>query len=653
MSQNHYDAEPISERPPRRAVELLLLAAVAAAVLATHWPVLSANALYMDDQYYISINHLVRNPSWDSTARFFGEVLEPSTVQGYYQPLAMTSLMLDWALGGRTDNLMPFHRTSLALHVANTLLVVVLLRLLFTQSWVAALVGLLYGVHPMTVEPVAWLAQRKTLLATFFTLICLILYVWGTRRRSRALYCASLAAFAPALLSQPSCTPLPVLLLLLDWWPLRRLNKRAVLGKLPFLAACRRFRTHNLLLAATDRRRHAARRTGGRLWRIPLTLCHNIVFYLYKAVWPVKLTPYNAAPQPFDLSHPMVLAGVIGTVLLVILLLVSLRWTRSLLVGWLFFFIAIFPTMGVIGFTRVIASDKYAYMPALGFLLILAWALRRLWTASPAIGRAATVLVVLVLAGLEAHATRQQLAYWQTTESLNLHMIRATPNVATLYHDLGIELAQQGRVDEAIESYEHALRLDPELPKTHSSLGNILRAQGRYGEAMQHFQTAIRLAPSLWAPYNGLGMCLLDMGRVDDAIGYFQQALDRDPHIAECHNNMGAALLRSGDADGAITHCTEAARLKPELPDAYVNLGLAWFQKGDLARSEAQFRLALRLWPDHPVIYVNLGRVLIEQNKCEEGIRMYEAAVRIAPDDTAAQAGLSAARARCAATHKP
>ena len=652
MSQNLHDAEPARKRTPRSASWLLLLAAVAAAVLAAHWPVLSAKALYMDDQYYISINHLVRNPSWNSTARFFSEVLEPSTVQGYYQPLAMTSLMLDWALGGRTDNLMPFHRTSLALHVANTLLIVVLLRLLFTQPWVAALVGLLYGVHPMTVEPVAWLAQRKTLLATFFTLICLILYVWSTRRRSRTLYCASLAVFVPALLSQPSCTPLPVLLLLLDWWPLRRLTKRAVLGKLPFLLLA----GVSALITYYSQQQTAAVTLPGEqttFWRIPLTLCHNIVFYLYTAVWPVELTPYNAAPQPFDLSHPVILIGVIGTALLITLLLVSLRWTRALFVGWLFFFVAIFPTMGVIGFTRVIASDKYAYLPALGFLLILAWALRHLWTASPAIGRTAIALVIVVLAGLEAYATRQQLTYWQTTESLNRHMISAAPNVPTLYHDLGIELARQGRVDEAIASYDHALSLDPDLPKTHTSLGNILRTQGRYGEAMQHYRKAIRLVPGFWAPYNGLGMCLLDMDRVDDAVGYFQQALDRDPHIAESHNNMGAALLRRGDVDDAITHCTEAARLKPELADAQSNLGLAWFRKGDLARSETHFRRALRLRPEHPSSYVNLGRVLVEQDKCDEGIRMYEAAVRIAPDDRATQAGLSAARARCAAANQP
>ena len=183
----------------------------------------------------VSINQLVRNPSWNSTARFFGEVLKPSSVKGYYQPLAMVSLMLDWASGASLENLTPFHRTSLALHVINTMLVILFLHAVFGNPWLAALAGLLWGAHPMTIEVTSWLAERKTLLATLFSLCCLICYVRWTRRPKRWLFAVALLLFVLALLSKPTSTPLPVLLLLLDCWPLRRLSLRALLEKIPFL----------------------------------------------------------------------------------------------------------------------------------------------------------------------------------------------------------------------------------------------------------------------------------------------------------------------------------------------------------------------------------------------------------------------------------
>ena len=155
----------------------ILIIAVCAVVIIVHWPALSTKALLFDDNAYVFENELTRNPGWASVSRFVSEVLEPSTVPGYYQPLTMISLMFDYAMGGRANNLTPFHRTSLALHTANTALVIILLYLLFGNSWIAAAVGLIFGVHPMTVETVSWISERKTLLASFFSIVSLIFYV--------------------------------------------------------------------------------------------------------------------------------------------------------------------------------------------------------------------------------------------------------------------------------------------------------------------------------------------------------------------------------------------------------------------------------------------------------------------------------------------
>lgn len=625
---------------------LLLLAAVGVVVAGVHWPALSARAFTFDDHQYLTHNHLVRHPSWASARQIVTEVFNPSTVHGYYQPLTMLSLMLDWARGGRTDNLRPFHQTSLVLHVLNTLLVVVLLHQLFGRPVVAALLGLLFGLHPMTVEPVAWLSERKTLLATFFTLASIILYVRWTRRPKWGLYAAALTAFILALLAKPTSTPLPVLLLLLDAWPLRRLSWRGVLEKVPFFLVA----GISAVVTVVSQGRTAALAMPHQYapgW-IPLTIAHNIVFYLAKIIWPVPLSPHYPFPRPLDLSAPMVLAGVIGTPLLLLGLLLSLRWTRALAVGWLFFFVAIFPTLGVIGFTQVIASDKYAYLPATGLLLVLAWAAGHVWASSyrTTAARAGLAAGLLLLSAVAGGRTRHQLAYWQDTETLCRHMIRVAPRAAVLHTDLGDELTRQGRIDEAVASFRRALELDPNWYDAHNGLGMALLRRNRPADAIRHFDFATAINPQRGAAFAGRGAALVQMDRLDDAFGAFQQSLQLDPHFADAHANMGAILARRGDLDGAVRHYEEALRLQPELARTHFNLAVALSRMGRLESAAERFRQATRLEPSYIPAHGGLGEVLMLLGRVDEAISVYETALRIAPHDPRLRAALAEAQSR-------
>lgn len=625
----------------------VLLAGAGAVVAAAHWPALRATAITFDDHQYLTHNHLVRAPSWTSTTRFFGEVLKPSTVRGYYQPLTMVSLMLDWARGGRMDHLTPFHLTSLALHVANTVLIGVLLFQLFGHAWVAATVALLFGVHPMTVEPVTWLSERKTLLATLFTLTCLIEYVAWTRRPDWAKYTAVLITFVLALLSKPTSTPVPVLLLLLDAWPLGRLSVvrwRAVLEKLPLFIIATVF----AVITVVSQGRTAAMAMPHEYtpWRIPLTLCHNVVFYLYKIVCPFELSSHYAYPQPFDLTQPMVLAGVIGTPILLILLLLSLRRTPALAVGWLLFFLAIFPTLGVIGFTHLIAADKYAYLPSMGLLMILAW-LGVNWSDHASLPRRlvlATIVVVLVLAG--AFGTRRQLAYWRDTETLYAHMLSVTPDAPTLHSDLGDELLRQRRLDEAVAHFHQALAVNPNWYNAHNGLGMALLESKRPEEALAHFSQATRIRPERGAAYSGCGAALVALGRDREAEAAFREALALDPEIAETHVNMGAIYGRRQDWPRALEHYRVALRLKPELPQVHFNYGIALVQTREYEQAERAFRAAIRLRPTHAPAHGALGLVLALQGRFDESIEAYERALRVAPDDARLKAALEQVRAQ-------
>jgi hypothetical protein len=530
----------------------VLIIIVAIAVIATHWPMLSAKAFSFDDIQYLSENLLVQNPSLASAWRFLVEVLKPSTVHGYYQPLAMISIMLDYAMGGRDDNLQPFHRTSLALHVANTALVIVLLYLLFDRAWVAAMVGLLFGVHPMTVEPSVWISDRKTLLATFFALWCLILYICFTRKKSWRFYSACLLTYVLSLMSKPTSTPLPVLLLLLDYWPIRRISKQTVLEKLPFFVVG----GISAIITYISQKGTASVAVPAKydLGRIPLTFCHNIIFYLYKMFWPVNLSSHYAFPNVLRLSDPMVLAGVIGTCILIPSLVISLHWTRALLTGWLIFFVAILPTMQVIEFSDVIASDKFAYLPSIGLLMILAWFLAHLWGSASlnriGIRQAGLIAVVLVLAASESVAARHYLVHWQDTESLWRYMVRITPWAPAPHRGLGDALLRNGKVEEAISEYKQHIQLMPNSCAALNNLAWILATNGNPqvrnpAEAVELAERAYKITPYDRRPetLDTLAAAYAAAGRFDEAVRVAEKAMEL---TASSNVNRRVDALRSG-----------------------------------------------------------------------------------------------------------
>ena len=524
---------------------------VCGVVVAAHWPALSAEAQSFDDHQYLYGNKLVQNPGWISAKRFLGEVLAPSTVRGYYQPLTMISLMVDCAIGGGPDNLRAFHLTSLMLHVINTALVIVLLYTLFGKVWPAAIAGLLFGVHPLTVETVVCVAERKTVLASFFALWCMIIYVRYTRKNDWKAYAGSLLTYVLALMSKPTTVPLPVLLLVLDFWPLRRRFRQALLEKVPLFVIGGIFAV--ITVISQGRTAEVAMPSEYSPVRIPLILCHNIIFYLHKIVWPVKLSAYYPYPSPLSVSNSMVLAGVIGTCILIPALLVCLRWTRAILTGWLFFFVAILPTMGIISFTYSIAADRYAYLPSLGLLLVLAWLIGVLWErfAGTSIGRIAVVAVVLTAGFSEFVVTRRYLFEWRDTESHIRRMFAMAPNSTVLHNFSGIVLYRQGKIEQAIAEFRKTLQLDGDNRRAH----------------------------------NNLGILLAERGDLDGAIAHFLKVTELDPNNDRAHHNLGQAYYSTGQISSAIRHYRESLRLMPASPATLS--GLSWI----LATSrEEEFR---------------------------------------------------------------
>jgi tetratricopeptide (TPR) repeat protein len=601
--------------------------------------VLSAEALSTDDGQYLTENLLVRNPGWASAGRFLVEVRAPSTVRGYYQPLTMISLMVDDALGGRPDQLRPFHRTSLALHLLTTALVVVLLYRLFGHAPSACLLGLLFGVHPVTVEPIAWIAERKTLLAGSFALLALVLYVSFVQRGGRWRFAASLVAYALAMLAKPTAVPLPAGLLVLDFWPLRRLGKRALVEKLPFLALAVLFAVVTVL--SQQARANLALPTERPPGEVTLTLLHNTVFYLATLVWPTSLSSHYPIPQPLALAHPMVLAGLLGTCLLVPALLLSLRWTRAPLAGWLFFMVMISPALGAIKFTYVIAADKHAYLPMVGLLLPLAAALRHVWPAARE-GRAhagpvALGAALLVLAALEIHATRRQLVTWQTSEAHYRAMLSLAPNAAILHHGLGEVLLDQQRYPEAIAELRQSLALEPRDLDARLTLAIARTRAGHVDEAIADYRAMLDASPQFAQAHNNLANLLLAQGRVDEAIAHFEQAVALDPAYATGHYNLANTLAQRGRLAQAIAHYRKALALHPRFTNAWANLGLTLAEAGQPDEALAALRTAADLEPRNPQPRLALGNLLSELGRYDEATSQLRRVLEIDPQNAQAR----------------
>jgi tetratricopeptide (TPR) repeat protein len=615
---------------------VLLVGIVTAGV---HWPVLSAQALSLDDQEFLVDNSLVRTPSWGSVKRFATEILEPTTVRGYYLPLSMISLMLDCGMGGAPENLRPFHRTSLILHVLNTVLVLVLLYQLFGEPIPAAIVSLLFGMHPLTVEPIAWVGERKTLLAAFFALLCLLCYIRQARCGRNSWTIASLAAYILAVLSKPTAAPIPLLLILLDYWPLqRKITARSLAAKVPFFLVAAIFAI--VTLVSHGRTAGIINPTESGPARIPLVIGYLTMFYPAKIIWPVNLTSIYALPSPLSISNPIILFALAGTAVLIAALVVSLRRTRALLAGWLFFFVTVFPTLGVVQYSWVAASDKYVYLPALGLLLAMGAGLTQAWrqqSRNKAVVRTGIAAMVVLICGLEALGVRHYLPRWRDTLTHATYLLAQAPQAPAARNHLGQVLAERGQFAEAIPHFREALRLLPGYSEAQYNLGAAFWLSGAYDEAIEQLRPALRANPQNAHGHYALGSCLQARGRLDEAEACFRQTIRLRPDHAAAHNDLGSVLLTEGKSEEADALFRQALQLNPHYSDAHSNLGTLLAREGKLDEAIEHFRLAVADRPDHAKAHYNLGLALEMRGKLTEAIDAYRAAAKANPAYAEAQ----------------
>jgi len=536
-----------------------------------------------DDNRYVTENPQVQ-AGWTAKSLIWALT---TTTHGHWHPMTWLSHMTDCQFFGL--NPAWHHLMNLLLHTANTILLFLVLRRMTGAPFRSALVAALFSLHPLHVEPVAWVAARKDVLSTFFWLLTLAVYIRYCERPGLLRYVAVMIAFVAALAAKSMTVTLPLVLLLLDYWPLGRLNfakaegeERAPWYKRPGIRVLAEKTIPLLFLGASAVATVAVMKISTKaaisIDKVLPTKEHlgsSLIFYVTyvgKTLWPSSL----ALPYPHTEAPPVAQVLVAGILFFAISFL-ALRWWRSypyLAVGWLWYVVTLLPVIGIIPFGPHDLADRYTYIPLIGLFIIIGWGVPdflREWQfrrVAPAAMAGAALSALSICSWVQA-------GHWENSVSLFSHTVRVTSENYKAHNNLGLALEAQGDLTGAVRHYSEAARARPNYPKSHRNLALALGKQGQLEEALPHFLAATRLEPGNAQTHYNLGVALARLGRLDEAIGAFRKAVQIKPDYAEAHNSLGTAYATQGRLHEAATHFREALRAKPDFDKARGNLNAA------------------------------------------------------------------------------
>jgi protein O-mannosyl-transferase len=556
-------------------------------------------------------------------------------------PITRLSHLLDSQLFGMRGGL--HHLTSVGWHALACVLLFAFLARSTHARWPSAWVAFLFALHPLHVESVAWVAERKDVLCAFFWFVALWAYVRYAERPGWGRYLMVLVLFCLGLMSKPMVVTLPFLLLLLDAWPLRRLSRAAVREKIPFFA----------IAAVSGLATFLVQHSSGAVKEIALlpiglrleNALISCATYCLKTIWPSGLAVFY--PYPAGFAWWIVVSAGLAVAVITAVALRSFRRAPYLAAGWIWFLVTLAPVIGLVQVGAQARADRYMYVPMVGLTIMLAWGAADLARRWPAVTRpiaAAAVATCLAAAAVSA----AQIEHWKNSETLFQHALDVTADNYLAEHNLGSYLLDTGRLSEAIPHLEAALRIRPESAPTRSDLATALaQTPGRLPEAIAQYQAAVRLLPDAAIPHNNLGVALAKFpDRLPEAIGEYQAALRIDADYADGHNNLASALAQTpGRLPEAIAEYQAALRINPNYADAHHNLGLALAKvPGRLAEAIAEYQAALSIRPDYPEAHNDLGVALSKTaGGWAETTAQFEAALRMKPDYAEAHNNLGVA----------
>lgn len=613
----------------------LVAVLLAAVTLEVFWSVRRCEFTNFDDPDYVTENDWVsRGLTWAGAAWAFQH-----SHAGNWHPLTSLSHMLDVTLFGLNPT--GHHLMNLAWHTLNSLLLLAVLWTLTGAWWRSAMVAGLFALHPMHVESVAWISERKDMLSTFFGLMTLFAYAsyavpsTGFRvsgSKSKVWYAVTLLCFAFGLMSKPMLVTWPFVLLLLDLWPLRRLAwpveakqlRQLVVEKWPF------FLLTIVLCVIT----YTTQSEAGAMSEIPFSTRLARVFvayasYVAKLLLPLKLAVFYPLPQIIPWWE---LAGAV--VLLVVISLGAVRVLRrlpELAVGWFWFLGTLVPVIGLVQVGQQLMADRYAYIPAIGFFVAVVWGVAALLQRSKAnpVLIAAGSLVWLAALGF---LTVQQTRTWRNSEALYTHALRVTENNHVAHNNLAALLQKLGRYAEADAHAAEALRISPNFAGAHMNWGNALIRAGKTAEALEHLQRSLALEPTPITQYN-LANLWRENGDPVKAEQFYRAALAKRPHFVDARYNLGLLLAQGKRNDEAQVEFEKVLAAQPAFPGARLTLGAMLAQDNHPTEAAAVLRRQIELVPTDADARFNLGQVLLQLGRVPEAREQFAAAAKLQPED--------------------
>lgn len=557
------------------------------AVLLVYWQVGDHEFVNYDDNVYITENAQVQKGLtsegiiWAFTTNHTGN----------WHPLTWISHMLDCELYGLNSR--GHHLNNVLLHMANAILLFVVLRWMTGAVWRSGLVAALFALHPLHVESVAWAAERKDVLSTFFWMLTILAYVYYVHRPGRRRYLLVVVTFALGLMAKPMLVTLPFVLLLLDYWPLNRFQPQAMPDSVadkplgfrssddnssPIRKAILEKTVLFVMSFSSCFITILAQQKGGAvsvLEVLPFKLrvangLVSLVAYMGKMIWPLRLAVFYPHPGGGLQMWKAMAAGLFLLIASTVALVVARRY-RYVLVGWLWYLGTLVPVIGLVQVGEQAMADRYTYVPLIGLFIIVVWGFADLvkrwrwkrWLAS--VTAAAIVLALMA-------ASWVQVGHWKDSITLFKHTLEVTNSNYVANYSLGNALARQGDLAEAVFHYHKALQINPNFAEAHNNLGNTLALQGNLAKAITHYKKALHINPDHVEAHRNLAVALDRQGKHQEALQHYVEALRISPDDAQSHNNLGVALAEQGKLKEAAVHFIEALRIDPNFEEAKRNL---------------------------------------------------------------------------------
>ncbi len=598
--------------------------------IAVYWQTRNHEFVSYDDDAYV-----IENPQVQAGLTRQSIIWSFTTTHvANWHPLTWLSHMMDCQLYDLNPS--GHHLTNVLFHLVNTVLLFLLLNRSTGASWRSGFVAALFAVHPLHVESVAWVAERKDVLCTLFWLLTMWTYIYYVEKPRLHRYLLTLLTLGLGLMAKPMLVTLPFVLLLLDYWPLGRFqagpagsndqaqvqlplssvkttmpSSRLIWEKAPFfvvsLASC----------VVT----FLVQQKGGAVETVadfPLTIrignaLVSYVSYMGKMIWPQSLAVFYPHPGTSLPRWQPVAAGL----LLIFITIGVIRAGRKrayLTVGWLWYLGTLVPVIGLVQVGAQALADRYTYVPLIGLFIMISWFIPDLLSAwrhrGILLGGAAVTLVSALMV-----CTWMQLQHWKNDLTLFEHALKVTANNYLAHDSLGNALAEQGKLDQAITHYNAALRINPNSLNTHNNLGVAFLEGGDIDKALTHYYAALRLKSDSAETHNNLGVAFFSMGQLNKAISHYLTAIELDPTFGKAYNNLGNVLFQQGKLDEAIIQYHKALEIKTNYPEAHNNLGAALAQQGKLNEAIIQFEKALWLKPDYAQARKNLELALQQAGK--------------------------------------